>query len=208
MRRVNFLFVFGGAAAIAIVLVLFRVFQQTHTPRIFSMPGIPSPTPLVEASPSTTTWASPNGSKTLVMKTMKKVSGVTTYSFFVAPDATTSGKLIYTKTPSSKISMSIPFNTWSPDNKYFFIREVGGAQPDTLVFKASGENFPDGQQFLDINPLFEAKKSGFVMGEVTGWAAPTLLIVNTKAADQATLGPSFWFDISRKSLIRLSTSFQ
>src|SRR5260221_1567149 len=101
--------------------------------------------------------------------------------------------------------MNIPFNTWAPDNQHFLIREQTACDAGTLVFRAGGEPFADGNAFLDVTPLFDLKKSGYNVREVTGWAAPTLLIVNTKPTNQSPVGPSFWFDISRKSVIRLST---
>lgn len=222
MHRIKILLLVLGFAAVSAGSVLFGFhLLQPKTPisRMVQMPSLPAallPSPSPSAVPKFTTnfWPSPDGKKTLVMKTLRGSSEVTTYSFFVTTSATESGKQIFSRTANRNTTLSIPFNTWSPNNQYFFIQERVGTESGALVFKTTGEAFAGttgktaAQPFLDIATLFKEKKSGYDLKEVTGWAAPTLLIVNTKLIGTGANGPSFWFDISRKSLIRLSTSFQ
>lgn len=193
--------VFGIAVGIGYLFSL-----RTKQMRIRVMPTFPSLAPVIKNKAKATPWVSPDGKKTLIMKTAPGAKSQTVYSFFVSNSASEAGKLVYTVTHDASTTMSIPFNAWSPGNLYFFIQEHDGTTR-TLVFKASGETFPDTQAYLNVNDLFAQKKSGYIFDEVTGWADPTLLVINTKTEDGKN-GSSFWFDVSRKSLIRLATLFR
>ena len=57
-----------------------------------------------------------------------------------------------------------------------------------------------------MEELFAQKYADYKITDVTGWAAPTLLVVNTDKLD-GTVGPSFWFDVASLSFTRLSTRF-
>ncbi len=205
----------GIVLGLGIVFTYFRSSSQKTVYVTEAMPATPSSSPLPvinqETQKTATSWPSPDGKIFLTMKTEPAADAGTNYIFQVSPNATESGLLVFSKTEPVSTTLTIPFNTWSPDNKYFFIQEHDGTQTKSLVFKATGELFSENEPFLDVNTLFEGKKSGFILGEVTGWAAPTLLIVNTKSVDEKTgelqSGPSFWFEITRKSLTRLSNTF-
>ncbi len=200
LRLIILCLVFGTAVGIG-----YLFFLRTKQMRVSVMPVFPPP--VIKNKAKATPWVSPDGKKTLIMKTAPGAKSQTMYSFFVSNSASEAGKLVYTVTHDAYRTMSIPFNAWSPGgNQYFFIQEHDGATR-TLVFKASGETFPDTQAYLNINDLFAQKKSGYIFDEVTGWADPTLLVINTKTEDGKN-GPSFWFDVSRKSLIRLATLFR
>lgn len=172
-----------------------------------SIPIRPTPTPIT-VQIKDKSWPSPDGKKTLIMKTEKSSPDMTTYSFSVTPSASTTGKPLLIKTLKTPSTITIPFNAWSPDNQYFFLQEHYGTETITFVYKASGQMFSDGQYSHNINVLFAEKEPKFLLEDVTGWAAPTLLIVNTKIIDSDKSGPSFWFDISRNSVTRLSTNFE
>jgi hypothetical protein len=53
---------------------------------------------------------------------------------------------------------------------------------------------------MEISELFYAKYSEYKITDITGWAAPNLLIVNTDDVNSEE-GPSFWFDVSSKTFI-------
>lgn len=93
----------------------------------------------------------------------------------------------------------IPFNTWSPDNKYFFLKETSEVGDDYLVYKTRGE--------LDttIAELFKQAYPDNTITEVTGWAAPTLMLVNAKSTTDNKM--SYWFDVQTHKFIRLSSYF-
>src|SRR5258708_4674850 len=192
--------------------IVFAFFSHMLFPahRVVTMPEIPKPVAEATPEPTITPWTSPDGKKILVMKMLKLSHDSVRYSFFVTTDATAtpSGQPVFSKIVSAATTMSIPFNTWSPDNQHFFIQEQNGNETHTYVLKASGQPFADGEVALDVENLFAQKNSDYPIKEITGWAAPTLLIVNTNPTDPAkNTGPSFWFDISRKTVTRLTNTF-
>ncbi len=153
-------------------------------------------------------YPSSDGKKVLIVKTTKTVQDTTTYTFSVSTQATLSGHMLFKKSIKAPTTLTVPFNAWSPDNQYFFIQEHVGAKTTTFVYKASGQPFADGETSHNVTMLFAEKETTHVLKEVTGWAAPTLLLINTKSIDTEKDGPSFWFDVTKDSVTRLSTSFQ
>jgi len=137
---------------------------------------------------------SPDGSMNLVMK--KVVTGESAaYSFYVTGNSA-QNLLIFSKTITNG-EMSIPGNSWSPDNKYLFIKGKEGTVSNYLVFKANGENFADGNKYVDVAALYAQKKMDSVLTDVTGWDAPGLLHV-------FTTGPSFWFELGSNAFLQLA----
>ncbi len=175
-----------------------NVFSQTITSPTFV---IPTPTLLVPVStPSqTTTMDSPDGTKTLTM-IKRQINGLAAYFFY------TDGKLIFKKTEGLTESFSIPYNTWSPDNVYFFLKEATSSVDSYYVFYVSGNLFPNNAQYVNIQELFVKKLPDFTLIDVTGWAAPNLILVNTKTKQEGR-DVSFWFDVPSQSFIQLSTYF-
>ncbi len=149
--------------------------------------------------------SSSDGTMKLTMKKEYAAGGVATYTFSVT---NRSGQVqpIFKKTVGASTVMKIPFNSWSPDNTYIYIQFVEGGLTHVLVFKTSGEPIVPGEQYLDVPVLFGARGTEYSFYEVTGWASPTLLIVNTKTSDN-TKGSSFWFEVPSQAFIELSTRF-
>lgn len=102
--------------------------------------------------------------------------------------------------------MSIPFNAFSSDNSYVFLKETKDGEYHYLVFKSSGELFANGQAFLDVTPLFAAYTKTYTISDVTGWADPTLLVVNATSTNGTLY--SFWFDVASHSFIPLENVFE
>lgn len=147
-----------------------------------------SPTPI----PQTSTGAniSPDGRETLTMKIDSSAQD-TNYSFY-----DTLGRINFSKTVPSTNNMSIPFNTWSPNDKYAFVKEVGPTQTNYWVLPAG----------INLTDYFAQKLPNYQLGDVTGWASDVYLIVNTNNPN-GSVGPSFWFDITSKNFIILATRF-
>lgn len=162
----------------------------------------PTVTPKTENQVQQVEVKSIYGDKKLIMRTTNISQNFNTYSFFVSDSSGNNEKLIFTKTVQIPGTMSIPANSWSPDNNYVFIQESDNGITDFLVFKASGELFYNNEQFLDIISLFAIKKSNYYITDVTGWDSPILIHVKT-AIDQSTKGPAFWFDVTSRSFIQL-----
>ncbi len=145
---------------------------------------------------------SPDGKMKIVMKISNQSDGSKLYSFYVSALSGENQKLLFSKTVENG-SMTLPLNSFSPDDKYVFLREDDSNSFTFLVFKANGDSFSDGQNYLDVATLFIQKKVQYVFKDVTGWDDPTLLHVTTSTGN--TKGPSFWFDIDSRSFIQLAT---
>lgn len=144
---------------------------------------------------------SSDGKVKLVMRVEEKKQ-IKTYSFLTANTLDKTQKLFFTKIASPGAEMLLPHNSWSPDNKYLFLIENEAGSVNVLVFKASGEVFQKGQQYLDLRTLFKSK-AGYSISDATGWASPTLIYVTT-ISEKSTKGPTFWFDLSSHTFIQLA----
>lgn len=149
---------------------------------------------------------SPDGTKKVIMKIVQNEDGTRTYSFYTSDGSGVDEQFIFDKTLDSSRSMTIPFNTFSPDNKYLFIQENAGDKRSIFAFQASGEAFSDTEEYFDVTDLFRQKETGNNFKEATGWASETLIIINTTKED-GKKGPSYWFELPSKAIIQLSTEF-
>lgn len=162
---------------------------------------VPSLNPILKIE--TASQISPDGTKKLNMKKTHNSDGTSTFVFTVM-DGTGGGEhALYTAKVQNQDNLSVHFNTWSPDNKYLFIQKN---ENGALVFKANGEPITDDQTYFDVGDLFTDKIKNVSPREVTGWASPTLLIVNTVKEDN-TIGPSYWFEVPSKAILVLSSQF-
>lgn len=158
-------------------------------------------TPIVQSQTQTTTEnrevGSADGSMKLKMFITKSSSGSATYSFSTTNQT---GKTLpfFEKTTKFEETMSLPANSWSPNNKYFFIEDKNGYLTDYLVFKASGESFMAEEKYLNATVLFNQKVKDYNLKSITGWDDPVLMSVRT------VNGPHFWFDITTQSFIQLA----
>ena len=103
-------------------------------------------------------------------------------------------------------NLSIPYNAWSPDNKYVFLKESTPTINNYYVFASSGNPLYPDKQYINIQELFSEQVPDFAITDVTGWADSVLVVVNTVSKKQGQK-VSFWFDVSSQSFIRLSTYF-
>ncbi len=162
---------------------------------------VPTVNPILKIE--TVSQISPDGTKKLKMKKIHDSDGTLNYVFTVMDGSGANEYALYTTKGQNPENLSIPFNTWSPDNKYLFIQKNDNG---ALVFKATGEPITSDQAYFDVGDLFTEKVKKVFPELVTGWASPTLLIVNTVKEDK-TKGPSFWFEVPSKAIIQLSSQF-
>lgn len=139
---------------------------------------------------------SPDGSMMLIMKRDKDSNGASVYSFTVK-DGSGRELPIFEKTVKFGETMDLPQNSWSPNNKYLFIKDNNGYKTDYLVFKADGGSFPAGEKYLNATALFDQKVKNYNLKSMTGWDDPVLISVRTVD------GPHFWFDLTTQSFIQL-----
>jgi hypothetical protein len=160
----------------------------------------PVVTPVAKsASQETTVVSSPDGKVTLTMEE-KKGKDANIWTFSVG------GTQIMSVTLPAEAVLSIPYNTFSPDNKYIFLKETASGMVSYPVLTTSGAPISKESQNLEISSSFSQKLPNYKITDVTGWAGPTLIVVNTDKSAGGQ-GPSFWFDITSHSFIQLSDRF-
>lgn len=149
---------------------------------------------------------SPDGTKKVIMKIDRNDDDTQTYSFYTGDDVGVNERLVFTKTLDKTKYMTVPFNTFSSDNKYFFIQENSEEGTSIFAFKTSGEPFSDTEAYFDVTDLFKKRETGNNFAEATGWASESLIIINT-TKDDGTKGPSYWFEVPSKAILILATEF-
>ncbi|MEI6690342.1 MAG: hypothetical protein WCL07_01185 [bacterium] len=178
--------------------ILFAIFTvaiglaiyKGSAPRISSITTPSAPSPIPSPTPTVFKQESPDGSKTVQLKFENK-----NYQIYVNDQAIEAGDLALTD------QFSIPFNTWSPDNKYFFLKGV----KEYYVFNNSSKLGISQKPIYAIRELFVKSHPDDTLVDVTGWASPTLLLLNATTSTGAE--SSYWFDIQTGHFIRLSTYF-
>ncbi len=131
-------------------------------------------------------------------------NGDSTYTFKVVDNQTGSIKTIFDSTENSTVSYNIPDNTWSPDDKQFFIRKTVSGNETYLVFKGDGAIYANSNHFLDVGDYWSKTKYTLTMNGITGWASNDLLVLLTTQSN-GSAGPSFWFVISSHSFLQLAS---
>lgn len=147
------------------------------------------------------TMDSPDGNMTLTL-----VASGASYSLFISSKPDEQKVKIYEKEELSSHKLEIPYNTWSPDNKYVFLKESTPTLNNYYVFSTTGNPVSDNAQQVNIQELFSQKLPDYKITDVTGWAGPTLIIVNV-SANKDGQNISFWFDVSNQSFTQLGTYF-
>ncbi len=167
----------------------------------------PTPKPTESTNPSTEPMSvdSPNGKFNLTLKKHKNQNTIT-YSFFVKDVEKNEEILVFTKELTSPNSMSIPFNSFSPNNKYLFLKELTSGKANYYVMSVNLTPFKNEEKYLNVSDFFTKKYDKLILGDITGWADPNLLIVNTNTLDGKP-SYSLWFEISSNSFIQLATRF-
>lgn len=198
------------AAAVGVTLALYT----NHSPKIRTVYNLPvvapllaSPTPTQPPLPKTQTFSqvSPDGKKKLSMVASPAKSG-TTYAFSVEDTTSGNSQPLYSITLPETESMTVPFNAFSPDDRYVFLTHVGKGGTDAWVFRVDASPIlADGTMSLDMKAIFDSRATGNTYQEATGWASETLVIVNTATPNGTR--QSYWIEIPSKALIPLSTQF-
>jgi hypothetical protein len=178
-----------------------RFYSSAAAP-VASAPTI-TPTPTVSFQPTTATTSqiSSDGTHKVNLKTIHNQDLTNTYE--VSAD---NGTTIYTKTLGADETVTIPFNTWEPQNRFFFIQENLSDGPKVLVFNADGSAFGSGEPYLDLTDAYTKLGSNDTYDAATGWAGYNIIVINTKASD-GTQGTSYWYELPYGSLIPLATKF-
>jgi hypothetical protein len=158
----------------------------------------PSPEPILSA-------ISADGEVTLEMNQTKGTDTITWT--LTANQAEEVAKTIWWQTMPKDTTMSIPFNTVSPDNKYLFLKQTGTDKIGYLVLTVSGEPIIPETQTIEFAEKFESEYPEYKITEVTGWGGINLIVFNTDKVEGG-IGPSFWYDVPNRSFILLSNRFE
>lgn len=145
---------------------------------------------------------SPDGTMKIVLDKVFKSQTSINHIVTVSKTTGTDKKVILTKTFGENRTIQLPQNSFSPDNKYIFLKEKDKDMFSFYVYKASGELFTDGKEYVEVIPLFEDKKYGLKLSDITGWDSNTLLHIFTEKENSAQ-GPSFWFDTENYAFYQL-----
>ena len=133
-----------------IIIAICLVLSIISIGYILSVKGKPQtgktgyPLPLAIAKPpQEISVGSPDGNWTLTMKEEKNKETIS-YRFLISNNDDIFNKEIFAKILSSTDALSIPANTFSPDDKYVFLKETYGGKNSYFVPQAGEEvNFSD-----------------------------------------------------------------
>ena len=204
----------------------------TDMPRPSEMPSLPpqlSPTPVASISPvasvlpsvvppvpsspaasfgsfatSATSQVSPDGKYLASLVVKDTASGGHDYAFLVSQVGNPSSAVrVYSASAAAGTVFSVPYNTFSPDDNYVFLRQEVNGTAHFLVFHTTAATFYGGATYLDVTDLFASDEPSYEMYQVTGWASNTLLVIETNQGG----GTSFWFDVTNESFTPLATRF-
>lgn len=199
------IFLLTAVAAISLFFVLKNNNYRMQF-NLASVPVMPVQAEVVSPKVIISSQISPDGKKKVMMKITENSDKTKTYDISTADENGANVQFVFTKTLDETRNMVLPFNTWSPDDKYFFVQENDGSNKDVFAFKATGEPFSESDKYFDVTDLFAKRNTGNNFDVATGWASETLIIVNTLKPDNSK-GPSYWFEIPSKAVIQLSTEF-
>lgn len=195
--------IFIAGSILALVAIFALVGMRKPKEPVVEIPSYSPPTVMAEPL-ETVTVDSPDGKMSLTMKTEKgQETDVYTFSAAGKDNAL---KEIYKRSVPVGTVVSIPFNTFSPDNKYLLLKEEALGQASHFVLKTSGESFDQDLEVAEVTAPFLAKYEKYDIRDVTGWGGLNLVVINTDKKSGGT-GPSFWFDVSSRSFIQLSSRF-
>lgn len=199
---------FTLAACIGVFLAVYNHnnFKTTTyaLPSTVSLEG-PIVTPIFTPKEENFSQISPDGTKKVLMTVGADEDSTKTYTLTTADGNNNSQIEIYSITLPVTENISIPFTTFSPDDKYFFVIHQKSGVNEAMVFRTDGEPMSDNEQYLEVARTFVEKEIQNPYKETTGWASETLLIVNTTPENGSK--QSYWFEVPSKAIITLSTEF-
>lgn len=163
---------------------------------------VPTPTP----DNSKQEILSPDGKYTLTVENKDRANAVVAQTFSITTNEDKTPVTILNKNSNKDNLLTVPFNTFSPNNKYLFLEYKKDGSPVHIVLRTDGKDMTKDEKYVEIESRFYDKYPDFKITEVTGWGGYTLVVFNTDTAE-GKAGPSWWFDATSLSFIRLSTRF-
>lgn len=199
--------------AVAATAGIVFAFYGNHRPKIqtaFNLPVVApllSPAPSATPTPQPTTFSqvSPDGKKKVSMIVTQHSATSKTYAFSVSDGNGSNSQPLYSINLPTNEYMSIPFNTFSPDDKYLFLEHDTNSGTEAFAFRANGDPMSTDATYYNVTQLYNARNFPNIYQTTTGWASETLLIVDTKTPDGNV--QSYWFEVPSKAIIPLATQF-
>lgn len=192
---------------VVLVVLLISIQNQKQSQPVISKAESSASIPLSSATETTlvkqdqSALDSPEGSKTLVVE-KKYTEGVLSHSAYILTKADQQKTEIFSNLKTFS-NLEIPYNAWSPDNVYFFLKDYN----NYFVFQSSGDLFSGNLKYLSFTDLFKNNFPDYEIEDVTGWGGLGLIIINAKqTTDNQKV--SFWFDVPSQSFIQLGTYFK
>lgn len=196
----------GIPIAVVVTVIGFGVIARQKAPPYSSKAASSETVParMLVPQEKTSFVHSPDGTRNLTMtETVSPGATSSSYTFTVTDMETGATHVIYeTREPKASV-LSLPANSWSPDNKMVFVLGSSGDVSSAFVLNADGSAFADGSRFIDVGTLFSARLPDLTIRAVTGWDDPWLVHVTTRTAD-GQAGQSYWFDVSTRSFLGLN----
>ncbi len=164
----------------------------------------PSLEPVAQVEEKETVAVSPDGKQVLTMRETTK-EGLSSFTFFLSSNKDNKKEVLYSTDFLNGVTYTVPFNAFSPEGKYVFIKTNDAEGQRYLVFstKINPEKIQDP---AEIKAAFAVKYPDYHITDVTGWGGNGLVVVNTDKPD-GTIGPSFWYFAATGGFSRLSTRF-
>jgi hypothetical protein len=205
-RRNIFTIVFLAVATLVIAGLAFFASRTIQSQEPIKTDLASGPTTVPAKKEETQEYPSSDGTYTLTMKNSGDVGGTVHQTFSITSEDSQEQVVIYEKDSDSGSLLSVPANTFSPNHKFIFLtyKEVGINR--YIVLRTDGEDIKKDSKTVEIVSQFSEQYPDYVITDVTGWGGYALLVVNTDTKDGET-GPSWWFDTTSFSFIRLSTRF-
>ncbi len=147
----------------------------------------------------------PDGAMTLLSENKSLADGSVNQTFSVTIGDKKAVE-IYSINSLNNNLIVVPYNTFSPDNKYIFLRTLNLSGDEYIVMRTDGKNILEESKTVPVIESFNQKFQNLVVTDVSGWGGNNLIIVNTDLKEGG-IGPSFWFDISNFSFIQLGSRF-
>lgn len=183
--------------------------HQLKQKTVFNLPVIAplTPTPTAKPTPTPTTFSqiSPDGKKKVSMIVTQHSSTSTSYAFTISDGNGSNSQPLYSINLPTGEYMSIPFNTFSPDDKYLFLEHITKDGTEAFAFRTDGTPLGQDSQYDNVTQIFNAHQTGNTYTTTTGWASGTLLIVDTKTPNNTI--QSYWVELPSKAVIPLATQF-
>lgn len=188
-------------AFVALIIIFVGVLVTKSKP--VEVPLKAAEPPKTEVAISLHTVHSPDGARKVVLKTQPLSEGQMNYVVTTSDMNGSDRHGIYEATLKEGSEIVLSPNSWSPDNKFVFIKTNKEGVIGALVFQQDGSSCADGTMYIDVSSIFNEQFSDRTIRDISGWDDSALLHVMTFNTDN-TVGFSYWFDIWGKSFIQLA----